>query len=344
MAVFRAATFNLYHFAEPGIWWYAHEPDAPEAARPCFSAAEWAAKTSWISNILAEINADAVGFQEVVSVDALRRLCADAGYPHFAVAAEPKIIDDAGASVYRRPVQAVAARMPFTAEAAAAPAGFASAFGLAEGWNFRRPPVLARFEPPGMPLISLFCCHLKSPGAALHDVPMAEDSGLPAEAQEAQALSRAHAFAAMQRVLEASALRHLACAEAAAFQGKPHEILIVGDLNDTADSPALRALTAAAPSERDGGAAEAEAVPAGPFALRDAYRLSPRDLKSDSRPPTHRSGAAGEAIDFILTSAGRAGGALTVAGHQVWSRHFIAGEPRTTSDHAPVSAAFTAAR
>ena len=286
------------------------------------------------------MGADIIGFQEVVSVSALRQLCASAGYPHFATVAEPKLIEQNGATIYRRPVQAVASRFPFSAEAAHPPAGFAPAFGLAEGWNFRRPPVLARLAPPGVGPVTLFCCHLKSPGAAADDAPMAGEQELPPERRLAQGLSRAHAFASLQRVLESSALRHLACAELdrSGPSETPPLLLVIGDLNDTPDSPALRALTAAAPSERDGGAVDASAPPSAPFTLYDAYRLSPRNPGSDRRPPTHRSGAAGEAIDFILTSSG---GRTRVSGHRVWSRHFIADGPRVTSDHAPVTVDFT---
>lgn len=344
MTSFRVASFNLYHFAEADVWWYEHASAAPETTRPCFSVAEWAAKTSWISSVLAEINADVVGFQEVVSVEALRLICAALGYAHFATIAEPRLVEIDGATVYRRPVQAVASRIPFSAEAAQAPAGFAAAFGLAEGWGFRRPPVLARLQPPGFGPVALFCCHLKSPGVSVDDVAMVGEEGLDMVRRTVQGLSRAHAFATMQRVLEASALRHLACAEIdrGAAVGTPPHVMVIGDLNDTPDSPALRALTADIPSERDGGAAKSGDISNSSHILRDAFRLSARELGSDLRPPTHRSGAAGEAIDFILTSAGGQDDPVTVAAHQVWSQHFIAGDPRTTSDHAPVSADFRA--
>ena len=341
---FKVATINLYHFAEPGIWWYACELEAPPPVRPCFDAVEWAAKTVWLSGVLADMDADLIGFQEVVSVEALRLLCAEAGYPYFATVAEPRIIEEGGERVYRRPVQAAAARVPFEAAPVRAPEGFAAALGLT-AWDFRRPPLAARLEAPGIGPVAVFCCHLKSPGVSVEDAPMAGVEALAPERRAVEAISRAHAFAAMQRVLEASALRHAACEEIARglAAGAPPLALVIGDLNDAPDSPALRALTADAPFERDGGAAaEGGGVSGNPYQLFDAYRLSPRHLSTDHRPATHRSGAQGAAIDFVLASGCGRGGPIRLASHQVWDRHFIAGAPRTSSDHAPVSAGFEA--
>lgn len=340
-AMLRVATLNLYHFAEPGVWWYAAAGDNR------FDAAEWAAKRAWLSAELAAMDADVVGFQEVVAVGALADLTRAAGYAHFALVAEPRIAVEGGRRIYRRPVQALASRLPLEAEAVAPRPGFAAALGLAEGWSFRRPPVKARLRFGGRDCV-IYCAHLKSPGVSADDAPMDGEAALEPARRQAEGLSRAHAFAAMQRVMEASALYHDVSATLAAA---PETLAIVmGDLNDGPDSPSLKALTPSAPAERDGGAvpapdgAEAGAAPL----LIDAHRLAPRALSADARPSTHRAGAEGSAIDFILVSAAahqprgrssaeRRGWRLTE--HRVFDAHFHRADPRVTSDHAAVLAA-----
>lgn len=342
-SAFKIATFNLYHFAEPEIWWYRRAPDATPAMR--FTPEEWAAKTAWIGATLAEMAADVVGFQEVVSVEALRRLTAAAGYPHFATVAEPRIVEEAGEAVYVRPVQAIASRWPMRAARATPRPGYADALGRALGfsgetaWDYRRAPVKAWVATPAFGEVLVYCAHLKSPGVSVGDAPLQEAGDAPAERAALEALSRAHVFAAAQRAMEASALYHDA-AEEVDRGGTDRLVAIVGDLNDAPDAPALRALTADRPEERDGGAIAPGASRSARFRLVDAYRLAPKEPTTDRRPPTHRAAAFGQAIDFVLLSAAAhpwtAAPRVEVAAHQVWDAHFYAGDPRRTSDHAPV--------
>lgn len=342
----KIATFNLYHFAEPDIWWYARDAAAPSERAPRFSAAEWAAKTAWISATLAEMDADIVGFQEVVSVEALQSLCAAAGYPNFAVAAAPRFREEAGERIYVRPIQAVASRWPMTADPVAPRPGFGPSLGLPEAWSFRRTPVRAQVEIPEIGAVVVYCCHLKSPGVAVGDAPLAGAEALAPARADLEALSRAHAFASIQRVAEASALYHDAMATVA--EAPARLVAVIGDFNDAPGSPALRASTPYAAFERDGGgASEGEggaAAESDLYRLVDAVRLSPRDPLSDTRPATHRSGAAGDVIDFVLASAAahpwRATARFTVSAAEVHDAHFRRDDPRRTSDHAPVSATF----
>ena len=250
------ATVNLYHWAEPGIGWY--------SAEASHSSEGWAEKCAWLTALLAEMDADVVGFQEVVSVAHLEALCAAAGYAHFSVVAEPRFAEaelnaepaPAVARYYTRPVQAVASRHPMPAQPVRASASVARAA-----------------EAPDRPIFG------------------------------------------------------------------------VGDLNDDPSSSALRALTAYRPFERDGGAAGDDADPAlvdpaQAFRLIDAHRLSPPSLTSDHRAPTHRSGARGEPIDFVLVSAPLHPWATPqrLVRARVHDAHFRGGDPARSSDHAAVSA------
>lgn len=335
----KVASLNLYHWATPEIGWYAptsrHTPDG------------WAAKTGWLEETLARIDADVIGFQEVVSVAHLRTLMAKAGYPHFATVDEPHFSAE-DPNVYNRPVQAIASKYPVQASRATPPRGVAGALGLNETRDFRRAPIEARVALPGLGETICFVAHLKSPGVGVGDALIAGQSQ-PPEAPVAaarwtlEALSRAHCAASIQRVFEASALYHLAAERIAEKPQRP--VLIMGDLNDEPDSPALRALTAYRPFERDGAAEQPDedAAPvdcAQQWRMIDAQRLSPRLLWSDERRATHRAGAKGDPIDFILVSsalqawcAHAVGMVIDFAVVDSWFRRC---DPAAASDHAAV--------
>ncbi|MEL6979187.1 MAG: endonuclease/exonuclease/phosphatase family protein [Pseudomonadota bacterium] len=345
------ATLNLYHWAAPPLGWYGPDEGHSEAS--------WAAKRLWLAEILREMDADVVGFQEVVSVEALREDCAAAGYPYLAAVAEPAIREaraDPGApaperaAFYRRPVNAVAARFPITTAPARVHPALPKALGLAADRDFRRPVVRAEIEAPGVGPVLVYCAHLKSPGVSERDAPM---QGLETPPEDAavrarwslEGLSRAAAYAMIQRMFEATALQHAAMADIAAAPERP--VALLGDLNDTPESAALQALTPFAAFERDGGAEVAAAAPIGGdpsadlYRLVDAARLAARDLRSDARAPTHRAGASGEAIDHIIVSRALRGGPLQLSAYTVHDSHFRGGDPAQSSDHAGVSARFS---
>ena len=341
------ATLNLYHWAEPGIGWY-----GPGSGH---DAASWDAKRAWLSSMLAQISPDLIGFQEVVSVESLRADCAAAGLRCFATVAEPHLREaEDGSAYYNRPVQAVASRWPMRAAAVEPDPAVSHSLGVSDDRTFRRPAIRAEIEHPTLGPVVAYVCHLKSPGVGVEDALIAGKSEPPQEAEalarwRLEALSRAHAAAAIQRQFEASQLYHAATADIAEDAARP--VAILGDLNDDPASPALRALTPFAAFERDGGAhgeagdpphAALEAKALDLFRFVDAYRLSPRSWAEDDRPATHRSGASGDAIDFILVSAAlRPGGRVASVRHRVHDRHFRGGRPSIGSDHAGVYALFT---
>ena len=336
----RIATLNLYHWAEPGIWWYARTEGRHDAE-------SWSRKRAWLAALLVEMDADLVGFQEVVSVEALRELCAEAGYPHFAVGDAPVIEEG---EIYTRPVQTLASRHPMTAEALRAPEGFPAALSLPEDWSIRRPAVKAAVDLPGLGAALIYVCHLKSKGAAPRALRFAPETPWDERVRETlAAISRGHASATRQRTAEASALYHEAVARIAENPARP--VIVMGDLNDDPFTPALEALTASRPpGEVDGFAFEdlpdeARALVAR-YQLHDAWRLCRRDPRDEGRGTgpgrdwTHAQGSARSVLDFILVSealnplaAGRTGAVL---GHHVFDAHLWRGDADGSSDHAAV--------
>lgn len=358
------ATLNLYHWAEPGVGWY--QPDSAG-----HSAEGWAAKRRWLQAQLREIDADIIAFQEVVSLEALRADCAAVGYAYCEAVAEPRIrkaepetlpkdgpvID--GGRFYTKPVQAMASRYPMQVSPLVANADVSRSLGVSDDRAFRRPAVRAVVDIPNVGPVVAYACHLKSPGVGVEDALIAGQSEPPLDPSGAarwrlEALSRAHAAAAIQRQFEASQLYHAAAADIAEDPRRP--VAIMGDLNDEPDSPSLLALTPLRAGERDGGAHGAEdgddqsgddaayAEALGRFRMADAFRIAPRDLAGDLRPATHRSGAEGSAIDFVLVSShlqpGAPGAISRSAAWRVHDRHFRGGAPERSSDHAAVSVRF----
>ncbi|MCI4662457.1 MAG: endonuclease/exonuclease/phosphatase family protein [Neomegalonema sp.] len=335
----RIATLNLLHFAEPPIWWYRREADGSSR----YDDDAWAAKCAWLRAELAAINADVIGFQEVVSIEALRALCAEAGYPYFFAAGEPAFLDEpqavieARGPVYDRPVQALAARHPFTAEAFGAPPGFAASSGLAPDWSLRRPAVKALVDLPGIGEALVYCCHLKSMGI--------RTDGTLAPLAAMQAASRAHAAALHRRALEASALMHEASNQIEQAHQRP--VIVMGDFNDLPDTVPLTALSPRPP--RDIAGIEREDWPEAlrleidRYRLRDSYHLAPRSPFAPMRPATHREGSAVSVLDYIFVSYALDPESPNAVGHlrehRVYDAHFRAAIPEQSSDHAAVAIA-----
>ena len=70
-------TFNLFQFVEPPFAWY-NKKDK-------FNEAQWLEKTSWIKSQILKMDCDIIGFQEVFSRKALRRLVKELGFKYFKI-------------------------------------------------------------------------------------------------------------------------------------------------------------------------------------------------------------------------------------------------------------------
>ncbi|MEO1291251.1 MAG: endonuclease/exonuclease/phosphatase family protein [Pseudomonadota bacterium] len=333
----RIATLNLLHFAAPPIWWYRRDPDAEAPSQ--FSEAAWRAKCAWLRETLARTDADVIGFQEVVSVDALRALVVEAGYPHFFAAAEPRFVDEPEAvraqqgAIYDRPVQAIASRYPMQAEALSPPPNYAATLGLPPTWAHRRPPVKAVVELPGFGQTLVYCCHFKSHGADDNRLAPEDETDSVALAIDAlTARSRGHCRAAAQRAAEASAMAAEAAMQLSERPERP--LIVLGDLNDEPHSVPLRALL----PEPPGSLPDPVRAAMEPLRLFDAATLLPVPEGRDTRAPTHRWGAEGSVLDYICVSTNlRSGASGTVVAHRVDNAHFRRAVPEATSDHAVVS-------
>lgn len=339
------ATLNLHHFAEPGVGWM--------SPRRSHTEESFRAKCAWLREFLREIDADVIGLQEVASPAALRDLLAEVGYETVAIAEEPEIDppkSPGAPPVYRRAVNALAARAPMRWSSVTPRAGLAPALGLKEGRGFRKAVLRGVVETPAIGPIVVYCAHFKSHAVSVGDsviagepTPEALSAGALSSRARAglEALSRSHAGAVIQRVYEATALLHDAVTHIAADPTRP--VVALGDFNDGPESPTLRALT---PYRAfiDG---ETGADAAAAWRLVDAARLAPPALLSDARPATNHSRYGALTLDYVLISSalcpdlggGRA--QARVSRYAVHDAHLRAASPERASDHAAVAITLT---
>ena len=340
MTEVRLATLNLYQYAEPGTYWYERESDNTH------SAEAWEAKRNWVRSTLAALDADVVALQEVFSTGSLRDLANEVGYEHVAIVAEPPR-DEADPAVFLGPVVAIVSRHPFAGEPSALPVAPELADGtpLAADFAFRRDIVRASIDLPGLGSTTVMSAHLKSQGAFVDGDAIAE---LPNWRERFREHLRQRAIKDADQIVrrsgEAAAIYLAAMEEVEADRNAP--IVVLGDLNDTPDSPTLRLATQRewvrniARRRYTGIESPADRSWFYAWRLYDAFGLAPN--QSGIREPTHASSWRYPAsmLDYALVSNGlnprnpaRVG---TVVEHRVFGEHFDDERPLETSDHAAV--------
>ncbi|MEZ5479054.1 MAG: endonuclease [Thiolinea sp.] len=318
----KLATFNLFQFVEPGYYWYERAPYSN------YSDADWQGKCNWIKQRLQAMDADVVGFQEVFSIEALRQLCQEAGYPYFATVDQPTLRPEDD-RVYYKSVVALASRYPLqqTGTVALHPV-VQQELQLAADFRFSRLPVYAELTVPELGTLSLYVVHLKSKRAASLDVRYDEQLAWEERTRDTlQRLSRGNVASMLQRGAEATLLYHSVSEQLA--RHPDHPVAILGDLNDDQDSTAMRALSMQERLYNIGGI-DAEAWPDGAkralhdYRLTDSFRVSP-NMYRRARPFTHVHRGKGNTIDYILVSNAlnprNPEAKAEVTDYQVWNRH-----------------------
>ncbi|MEO0636201.1 MAG: endonuclease/exonuclease/phosphatase family protein [Pseudomonadota bacterium] len=339
----KFATLNLYQYLLPGLFWYERDDDNKN------SDASWAAKQAWISDMLRQLDADVVGFQEVFSIEPFAELVKAAGYPHLAIVAEPAQDED-DSEVFVGPVVAIASRHPFVEPPTpmSTDERLAADTVLEAGFRPRRDIVQAKIDLPGLGPTTVFCCHFKSQGAFVDKDAVA---ALPGWRERFRDHMRQRvvkdADQLMRRSAEAAAVYLAAMEEVEKDREAP--VVVLGDLNDTPDSPTLRIITQgdwiSTIGGRQRGSLEA-ADKAWQFTwqLFDAFGLTPQQ-RSGWRQPTHKASYfyPPSTLDYVLVSNGLNGSNPRASWHvkrlKILGNHLITGgDDRTSSDHAAVLA------
>ena len=103
MSTLRIGTFNLFQFVEPPYSWY--------EKKSTFSKGRWAKKTSWVKEQIALMNCDIIGFQEVFSNNALKKLTKELGFEYFVTVDNAKVDND-DSSIFISTTVALASKFP----------------------------------------------------------------------------------------------------------------------------------------------------------------------------------------------------------------------------------------
>ncbi|MEM5495424.1 endonuclease/exonuclease/phosphatase family protein [Hoeflea sp. AS16] len=337
MAPVKVATFNLYHFAAPGIFWHERKLSAT------YSPAQWTEKKDWIAGVVARMNADVIGFQEVVSHEELAELMAANGYPHFFCTGHP-LFDPEDPAVYVNASVAIASRHPLVSvRPLSGVAGLPADTVIDDDFNFSRTPVDAVIDLPGIGETRFFVCHFKSQGAFVDDDEIDALSDWDAKiraAYMARAMSGVNQVA--KRAAEAGTIYRMFRQSIDADPDAP--VILLGDLNEAPGSHTISILTQA---DRvwSWGSVAADAIPEAFAYLKHVYKLYDSFnlvvMQGLSRPNTHGGIISGSVLDYCVVSNGlnpknprRRG---TVIKTEVLDAHFEAGLPKDrSSDHAPV--------
>lgn len=337
MAAVKVATFNLYHFAGPGIFWHQRKPSAT------YSELQWAEKKAWIAGMVQKMDADVIGFQEVVSHEELGARMAACGYPYFFCTGHP-MFDPDDPAVYVNATVAIASRHPFVSvHPLSGVAGLPDETVIDGDFNFSRTPVDAVIDLAGIGETRIFVCHFKSQGAFVDDDEIDAIVGWDSKIRTTY-MKRAMAGVnqVAKRVAEAAAMYRLFRQVIDADPDAP--VILLGDLNEAPGSHMISILTQA---DRvwSWGSVEADAVPEEFAYLKHVYKLYDAFnlvvMQGLTRPNTHGDIYSGSVLDYCVVSNGlnpknpRRRGAVTKT--EVFDMHFGTGRPReVSSDHAPV--------
>ncbi|KHD24670.1 endonuclease [Vibrio caribbeanicus] len=298
------ATANLFNFVEPPSAFYDFDNIYEKEA--------WEGKCRWTKNRLMSLDADIIGLQEVFSIEAARRLCAEMGFPHFATVETPHVEDD---YIYSKPVVAIASKFPIKQVKPVTP--------LAELFSgypvllpeFCRHPIFAIVEVPELGDIAVYVCHLKSQRPTESD-----DNG------EEQPLV-GHWLSFQQRGWEAVMLRLFMEHE---YQNSPCPTVLMGDMNQSLDSDSTGLLVKDTGIERG-------------LRLVDSWQVYNAEGHFQ-RTPTHYHFANGNVLDYILVSqefqANSQVSLADIIDYQVTDTHLINPsyeQDKYASDHAFVS-------
>jgi len=331
------ATFNLYNLQLPG--------KAMHPGGHPYSQEQYDAKIAWSAGMLARLDADVIAFQELWSGQCLEDLFAAAGLAgryslHF--------IKEPGAAWYDIAV-AVAVRTPWTVREKRLHKAFGPGFRLIKRGGARDPEDnevdvqidkfsrtvielgIASEDHAEVPEIRVFAAHLKSKLPTVLD---REERDIPAIKDNQSALGAA--LSTIRRTAEAAALRDIL---GTALRGSDTPVVLLGDLNDSAESNTLSILTEQ-PSYRLFAASSAGG--ASDRGLYAASRLQSYQLVG-ATSYTHEFKGEREILDHVLVSeqfydhSGKR--VWSFREMRIWNDHCEDDDP-ASSDHGQVRAEF----
>jgi endonuclease/exonuclease/phosphatase family metal-dependent hydrolase len=275
------ATFNMLNLADAGFQFY---PNADP-----YTAQEYAAKIAWTAAQLDTLRADVVLCQEVFSLKALQD-CVDASTTMRGATVQAPHTDVVNQRGEKLPRLAIISRLPVTEWHSHTDLPEIAQITLPDGTKhtqFSRPVFEALVDVQGQ-LLRLFTVHLKSKRPDWAEGANEADPRAHTQAQLQSLLKRAGEAAGVRELL-VSRLWHT---------GEP--VVIMGDFNDTLQSPTTQLIAATRWKSRERSARDAM--------LYDAWDVSAHHDLSRNGPMrrdvsyTHIHEGVAEVIDQCLVS------------------------------------------
>ena len=324
----KVATFNLFNYLEP--------PDAYYDFERIYSAEQWQKKQTWITAYIQEHKPDIIGFQEVFSIESLKKLLLAEGYCYFSVVDQPQVIDD---FIYKSPVVAIASRFPIVETHAVIPdVNLAKALGLADNFSFSRKVVRATVDAPHIGHCDCYVVHFKSKRSML-DIETNELKRTPEKTiiDTLKAQVAGSWGSTIQRGSEATLLM-MSMIGRREVTNNP--MILMGDFNNTLNDGILSHLLTN--SLRFVSVIDQNAYLA-KYCLHDSWDLFETALKNENsysidnkevksnklvtRNPTHYFGASSSVLDYILLScefdASYHDSLYEVSDYNTYDRHLI---------------------
>ena len=341
MTGLRIATWNVFQYAKVGTYWY----DLDESKD--YEEDQWAAKHLWMSDMISQMDADIIGFQEIFSVPEFTAFMKEQGYPHVAVV-DDSAIDPSDSRIYMGPVNAIASRHPFvnTPMALTYPQELRETTQLQNDYDFRRAVVRAEIDTPQLGRLVVYVCHFKSKGTFVDGDQIAKHESWKERFREhLRARATNDADQLIRRSGEAAGIYLAAMEELDNDKNRP--LVVLGDFNDDETSSTLRILTQQervnniARKRRSSIESTVDRAWNFTWQLYDSYGLVPNQSPA-TRPVTHAGGWNYDAatLDFVLVSNGlnprNPGRVAEVTDVDVYSDHFEDLNKLLTTDHAPV--------
>lgn len=308
----KVATFNLFNYLAP--------PDAFYDFDRIYTTVQWSKKQRWLAEYLQNFQPDIIGFQEVFSIDELKKQLRHQGYNHFAVVDEPKVIDE---FIYRNPVVAIASRFEIVALAEVEPdSAYVSLMGLGDDFSFSRSVLRATLDVPSIGHLDCYVVHLKSKRSMIDSSPdnnLTDEQNLPSKLKDEIAGRWA---SSVQRGSEA-ALLMLEIINRRTETSNP--VILMGDFNNELQDGVLSHLVShshALPVANESKELKQH------YALQDSWQLyQQHKMTSIDRNATHYFGSRCSVFDYILLSsefdAGFQGSFYEVIDHHTYDRHLI---------------------
>lgn len=280
----KFATFNLFQFSAPPYSFYIKKDK--------FKEEEWSKKVKWIKEQLLKLDADIIGFQELFSIDELKKICKDIGYEYFLIVDTPKT-DKKNQNIFITTVVALASKYPIISHkkvrydiASIKKHSFKGTFA------FSRVPIKAIIELPNRTKIAVYVNHFKSNRLNEFEFIFNKNTTLEEKIEKTkESLEKNYSPSLKQRLCETSSLY---------FDIKESKIptIFLCDLNDKEFSLCIDALTNGKyHNEED------------KITLYDAYYHNKEEIYNPhpeqneiKRVPTSYYQGYGNVIDYIFVS------------------------------------------